>query len=106
MNTNSDRCLAGADALEAANLQRHQRLRRRQVRWKLISDLTFGGVVCLLQAVILLFTGGLAKPLVAGEAMALCLLVVLLLILTPRGVGDWRRKVADYRQRPNSGPPL
>ncbi len=80
MSAGFGRNLARADALEATNLRHYQRQRRPQVRRESIGDFAFGALACLLQAAILLFTGGLRQPWIAAAPMALTLLAVLALI--------------------------
>ncbi|MDQ6898128.1 MAG: hypothetical protein M3072_01225 [Candidatus Dormibacteraeota bacterium] len=81
MSAGFGRNLARADALEATNLRHYQRQRRPQVRRESIGDFAFGALACLLQAAILLFTGGLRQPWIASAVpMALCFVTVLALI--------------------------
>jgi hypothetical protein len=89
MCTEFGRNLARADALEATNLRRYQGQRRPQVRRGSIGDYAVGALACLLQAAILLFTGGLTQLGWAAATMVLCLVAVLLLVFgSPRTVAD------------------
>jgi hypothetical protein len=85
MSTEFGRNLARADALEGTNLRRYQGQRRPRVGPGSIGDFAFGALACLLQAAILLFTGGLTQPWMATATMVLCLVAVLLLISVPHG---------------------
>ena len=77
--------LAKADAEEAISLRRYRQLRDSEDHRDLTASVVVGSILCSLQVTVLLLSGGLEQPVLAGATLAFCLGVAWLLVLTSLG---------------------
>lgn len=79
---------------EIISLAGYRELNQRRARRERALNIGLGMLLCSLQAIILLLSGGFARPWLAAATLAICALLSLLLALSPSPTRAWARSPA------------